>query len=82
MQRTEKQDVYPDYQPDRQSLGKRCQALGETVERRTCSRTDYAATPPQREALQRNQRSLSVGKRHGSKLRGSHLDDVQKGIGA
>ena len=38
-------------------------------------------TPPQREALQRNQCSLSVGKRHGAELRGSHLDDLQTGIG-
>jgi hypothetical protein len=40
------------------------------VECRTCSRTDYAPAPPQREALQRNQRSLFVGKRHGAELRG------------
>lgn len=52
---------HPDYQPDRQPLGKRRQAVGSTVERRACSRTDYAATPAQREAVQRNQRSLAVG---------------------
>ena len=77
MQRTEKQDIYnPDYQPDRQPLGKRRQAVGSTVERRACSRTDYAPTPAQREALQRNQRSLAVGKRHSAELRGANLDDL------
>ena len=83
MQRTEKQDIYTRITNQIVShLEKGVRPWVQAVERRTCSRTDHAPTPPQREALQRNQRSLSVGQRHGAELRGSHLDDLQTGIGA
>src|SRR5437879_13867025 len=60
----------------------RREAVGSAVECRTCSRTDYPPTPAQREALQRNQRSLSVGECDGAELRGSYLDDLQTILGA
>ena len=82
MQRTEKQDVYTRITNQIVSnLEKGVRPWVRPVERRACSRTDYAPTPPQREALLWNQRSLSVGERHGAELRGSHLDDLQASHG-
>ncbi len=75
MQRTEKQDIYTRITNQIVSHLEKG-VRGSTVECRACSRTDYAPTPAQREALQRNQRSLAVGKRHGAELRGAHLDDL------
>jgi hypothetical protein len=83
MQRTEKQDVYTRITNQIVShLEKGVRPWVRPWNAEHAARTDYPPTPPQWEALQRNQRSLSVGERHGTELRGAHLDDLQTGIGA
>ena len=78
MQRTEKQDIYT--RITNQIVSHLEKGVRPWVRPWNAEHAAGRITRPLRhngEALQRNQRSLAVGKRHGAELHGSYLDDLQ-----
>jgi antirestriction protein ArdC len=76
MQRVEKQDIYTRITNEIVShLEHGVRPWVKPWNAEHAAGANHAASPPQREALQRHQCAVSVGQRDGTELRGSHLDD-------